>query len=210
MSTIYRLRSQKVITNILGPVPNETISPALVVWARKDPKDSFLAFIALSKIISDEPLSVFIDDLCSQLVMKRSDQEQVKINDLYREFFSSAGCVINFSSEIYAAKFPDSIFPVLVELGRQVPISEFKRCLPKIKRSDFAKLNIGEIFHLLLELLLFEQVKERCNLLLVGHFSQAIVACHRRISQNPLSAIALPRLNNRKEIDHYKQKLLST
>ena len=208
MPIFSKLRSRKIITDILGPIPTETIRPALVVWARKDPKDSFLAFIALSKTLSDEPLAVFIDDLCPQLVIKRTEQEQTKMNGRYREFFNSAGCVVNFSSEMYATKFPDGIFPVLIELGRQVPINEFKRCLPKIKRQDFNQLKIDEVFHLLLELLLFEQVKERCNLLLVGHFSQAIVVCHQKTSQNPLSAIAIPRLNNRKEIGDYKRRLV--
>ena len=130
------------------------------------------------------------------------------MNERYREFFSSAGCVVRFGSEIYAEKFPNSIFPALVELGRQVSISEFKHCLPKIKKQDFNLLAINEIFHLLLELLLFEQVKERCNLLLVGHFSQAVAICHRKISQNPLSVITVPRLNSKEDIEDYKRRLI--
>lgn len=208
ISTISKLRSRKIITNVLGPSPDGIIRPALVVWARKEPKNSFFAFIALSKAISNEPLAVFVDDLCPQLVMKRTEQEQANISEQYREFFNSAGCAVRFSSEIYATKFSDSIFPALIELGRQVPVNEFKRCLPKIKRQDFNQLTLTEVFHLLLELLLLEQVKERCNLLLVGHFSQAIVVCHRKTSQNPLSAIAVPKLNGREEIDDYKQKLV--
>lgn len=210
VSMISKLRSRKMITNVLGPLPTETIRPALVVWARKEPKDSFHAFIALSEMLSNEPLEVFVDDLCSQLVTGRTQQEQAIINEQYCEFFSSAGCVVRFSSGIYATKFPDSIFPVLIELGRQVPVNEFKRCLPKIKRQNINQLTLAEVFHLLLELLLLEQVKERCNLLLVGHFSQAIVVCHRKISQNPISAISVPRLSDREEINNYKQKLITS
>lgn len=208
ISIISKLKSLKIITNVIGLFPTEMIRPALVVWARKEPKDSFRAFIALSETLSNEPLAVFVDDLCSQLVTGRTQQEQASMSEQYHEFFSSAGCVVRFSSEIYATKFPNSVFPALIELGRQVPVNEFKRCLPKIKRQCINQLTLAEIFHLLLELLLLEQVKERCNLLLVGHFSQAIVVCHRKTSQNPLSAIAVPKLNGREEIDEYKQKLV--
>lgn len=206
ISIISELKSRGLITNILGSVPSK-IQPALVVWARKEPKDSFLAFIALSKVLTNEPLVVFVDDLCSQLVMGRTGQDQAKINERYRKFFEATGCMVKFSSEIYAKKFSSGIFPFLIELGRQVPVSEFKRCLPENKRQAFSKVTLNEILHLLLELLLIEQATEECNLLLVGHFSQAIVVCHRKTSQNPISAIAVPRLNNREEIDDYKRNL---
>lgn len=207
ISIVSKLRSRKMITNVLGAVPIEMIRSALVVWARKEPKDSFLAFTALSRALTSEPLMVFVDDLCSQLVTGRTQQNQSEVNERYREFFGNEGCTVKFSSEIYATKFSTGIFQFLIELGRQVPVSEFKRCLPENKRQAFNKITLDEILHLLLELLLLEQVKEECNLLLVGHFSQAIVVCHRKTSQNPLSAIAVPRLNNKEEIDGYIRKL---
>ena len=72
---------------------------------------------------------VFVDDICTQLVMRRTQQEQVRMNEQYRDFFGSAGCIVKFSNEIYATKFSAGIFPALIELGRQVPIGEFNRCL---------------------------------------------------------------------------------
>ncbi len=129
------------------------------------------------------------------------------MNERYREFFKSAGCMVKFSSEIYDNEFSAGVFPFLIELGRHVPVSEFKRCLPENKRRDFNKLTFDEILHLLLELSLLEQVAKERNLLLVGHFSQAIVVCHRKTSQNPISAIAIPRLSSREEIDDYKRKI---
>jgi hypothetical protein len=157
-------------------------------------------------MLTSKSLVVFVDDLCSRLVTKRTQQDQEKMNNRYREFFETVGCMMRFSSEIYTTKFSTDVFPLLLRVGQRVPFSEFKRCLPKNKRNNLDNLTLDEVLHLLLELLLLEQVKEKCNLLLVGHFSQAIVVCHRKISQNPLSAIAVPRLNSRKEIDEYMRK----
>lgn len=206
ISIISELKQRGLVTNVLGSIPSK-IRPALAVWARKEPKDSFLAFVALSEAITNEPLAVFVDDLCSQLVMERTQKDQAEMNERYREFFKSAGCIVKFSSEIYANEFSASVFPFLIELGRHVPVSEFRRCLPENKRQDFNKLTLDEILHLLLELSLLERVAKECNLLLVGHFSQAIVVCHRKTSQNPISAIAIPRLNSREEINDYKRKI---
>lgn len=206
ISIISKLKSRRLVTNVIGSIPSK-IRPALAVWARKEPKDAFLAFVALSEAISNEPISVFVDDLCSRLVMERTQHDQAKMNERYREFFKAAGCIVKFSSEIYANEFSTGVFPLLIELGRNVPVNEFKRCLPKDKRRNFNELTLDEILHLLLELLLLERVAKECNLLLVGHFSQAIVVCHRKTSQNPISAIAVPRLNSREEIDDYKRKI---
>lgn len=206
ISIISKLKSHGLITNVLGSIPSK-IRPALAIWARKEPKDAFLAFVALSEAITNEPLTVFVDDLCSQLVMERTQNDQAKMNERYREFFKAAGCVAKFSSEIYGNEFSTSVFPLLIELGRHVPVSEFKRCLPKDKRRNFNELTLDEILHLLLELSLLERIAKECNLLLVGHFSQAIVVCHRKTSQNPISAIAIPRLNSKEEIDDYKRKI---
>lgn len=168
-SIISELKIRRLITNLLGSIPSK-IRPALAVLARKKPKDSFLAFVALSEAITNEPLVVFVDDLCSQLVMERTQ----------------------------------------IELGRHVPVSEFRRCLPENKRQDFNELTLDKILHLLLELSLLKQVTKECNLLLVGHFSQAIVVCHRKTSQNPISAVSIPRLNSREEIDDYKRRIANT
>lgn len=205
-SIISEFKTRRLVTNVLGSIPSK-IKPALAVWARKEPKDSFLAFVALSEAITKEPLAVFIDDLCSQLVMERTQKDQAEMNERYREFFKAAGCMVKFSSEIYANEFSSSVFPSLIELGRHVPVSECRRCLPENKRRDFNKLTLDEILHLLLELSLLERVAKECNLLLVGHYSQAIVVCHRKTSQNPISAIAIPRLNSKEEIDDYKRKI---
>lgn len=206
ISIISEFKQRGLVTNVLGSIPSK-IRPALAVWARKEPKDAFLAFVALSEAITNEPLTVFVDDLCSQLVMKRTQKDQAEMNERYRKFFKAAGCIVKFSSEIYANEFLAGIFPLLIGLGRHVPVSEFKRCLPENKRRDFKKLTLDEILHLLLELSLLERVAKECNLLLVGHFSQAIVVCHRKTSQNPISAIAVPRLSSGEEIDDYKRKI---
>jgi len=206
--SISELKSRRIVTNIIGPFPTKAPRPALVVWARKEPKDSFLAFISLSRALSNEPLGVFVDDLCSQIITKRTLSEQQSMNERYSDFFVSRGCALTFSSEIYSAKFSTGIFSSLVRLGRQIPVNEFKRCLPEPKRRNFSTLTLGETIHLLLELLLLEQVKKKYNLLLVGHFSQAIVVCHRKTSPAPLSALAIPKLNSKEEIDAYVQKLL--
>lgn len=209
MSIIYTLKSQGLVTNILGSIP-QIVRPAFAVWARKEPKNPFQAFIALSRVISSEPLTVFVDDLCSQLVMKRSRIEQIKINELYSNYFNDSGCVVYFSSELYGNIFDAEIFPLFLESGRRVSVNEFKRCLPESKRRALNNLTLDEILHLLLELSLLEKVAKKCNLLLVGHFSQAIIVCHRKTSNNPISGIAIPKLNNVEEINEYKQKLQNT
>jgi hypothetical protein len=198
------LLGEGLITGIIGDLPpEERIRPALVVWARSPPKKAFRAFVLLAKRTSEHPLRVYVDDVCSRAVMKRSVDEQSSFNEEYRRFFEGSGVVLNFSSSIYGGQEEQDILPQVVEMAERVSLAEFVHCLPEKKRAHLEQFSFAETLHMLLELLLFERVKEECNILLSGKFSQSIVLSHRHISKDPLAAVILPKLSNEDELTKY-------
>ncbi len=202
-SIITSFLESKLITNIIGTIPNSKIQPALVVWARKDPKYQFRALVALAQAITSHPLTVYVDDVCSQTIMGRTFREQEIFNNKYIEFFCELGCTVKLSSAIYKTCHSMSQMSFLMDIGHRISVAEFMRCLPEAKRLNLDHLYLGEIMHLLLELMLFEFVGKESNLLIVGHFSQAIIASHRNISNNPLTAIVTPKFKDRSEVNVY-------
>ncbi|MFC1622459.1 hypothetical protein ACFL1Y_00475 [Patescibacteria group bacterium] len=201
-SIITSLEKHGLITNVIGEI-SYPIHPALVVWARKEPKYQFRALIALAQTITPYPLSVYVDDVCTQVIVQRSYNEQEIFNKKYIEFFQEHGCVVKLSSVIYKNQFGVNKMPLIINIGQKTSITEFFRCLPKKKQIHFDQLHLDEIMHMLLELLFFEQVSDQSNLLIVGNFSQAIVLSHRNISNNPLAAIVTPKFNNQSDVNNY-------
>jgi len=206
---IDTLKQQGLITDTIGSLPNNEIKPAFVVWARSEPKESFRGFIALSKYITTTPLTVYVDDVFSILVTKRGSAGQAQMNEKYTKFFESRGCIVKFSSVLYSEEFSDNVFPAICDLGRRTLFGEFIRCLPEDKRQDLTGLFLDETLHSLFELFLLERVATECNLLLVGHFCQAIVFYHRKTSSKYLPAMAIPRLGEDVSIEDYEKKLLN-
>lgn len=200
------LLSRGIIAKIIGDIPNEKFSLAMVVQARSKPKHPFNAFIALSKILSEKPLTVYVDNLYSQIFFKRSRNQQFVIDEEYRQYFSSFGCEVFFSKEIFEHNNL-SLFPCLVDFASQVPIGELFGCLPAEKRLGLEKLKLDEVIHLLLEMILIEEVKKHQDVLLVGHGSQAIIATHRNVIKKPLPAIVVPRFLNVRDVDDYIKRI---
>lgn len=196
------LRVKGLIIGTIG-VPPSQVLPALVVWARKEPKYEFRALVALARTLSLEPPVVFVDDTCSRVITERTLDQQESLNKEYVEFFLEQGCEVKLSSMIYDSLFGCEKMAAIMNVGKKVSLAEFMRCLPEKKRLGLTGLRLGETLHTLLELLLFEQVSKERNLLVIGQFSQAIVATHRNVSSNPLAAVVAPRLNSRHEVDAY-------
>jgi hypothetical protein len=201
--SIILFQKHGLITNVMGTIPFPDIRTALVIWARKEPKYHFRALIAIAQELTKHEVNIYVDDVCSQIITGRSRDEQEILNNKFVDFFCKQGCVVKLSSAIYETKWGTELFNSVLNLGRKISVAEFLRCLPEAKRTKLDKLHLGEVLHTLFELLLFEQVSIESNLLVVGQFSQAIVASHRNISSNPLSAIVIPKLNNCDEVDKY-------
>ncbi|TCP70592.1 hypothetical protein [Baia soyae] len=206
MNSIQILMEKGFILKVIGDL-REPLNPALVVWARHQPKQLFRCHVALSRAITSNPLQVYVDDVCAALVTRRSIYDQAQINKHYQEFFSSLGCHVVFSSDLFNERYDNQLFSALMLLGRTVPFNEFSHCLPEKKRRQLHDLHFGEVMHALCELLLFEHVKEQANVLLIGQFSQAIIAMHRNISKKPLSGIVFQKFIQEQCIEDYLEGL---
>ena len=202
-SVIESLRRNGLIVDVIGVPPTQQILPAMVVWARKEPKYEFQALVALARVLSLKPPVIFVDDTCSRIIAQRFLGEQESVNEKYIAFFRGQGCEVRLSSVLYDSLFGSEKLSALMEIGKKISLAEFVRCLPEKKRFGLAGLHLSETLHALLELLLFEQVSNERNLLIIGQFSKAIVATHRNVSGNPLAAVVVPRLNGRHEVDEY-------
>ncbi|MGB9615299.1 MAG: hypothetical protein ACPL3B_07345, partial [Fervidobacterium sp.] len=135
MEIIDRLLAEGLVLKIMGNVtPGSRL--ALVTWARNKPKDAFRAIVSLSKILSQYPLLVFVDDLCTRIFTQRNKQEQEFFNRQYYKFFTQRSCKVTFTSQLYSNMVIDSLFGQLMELGCKVPVMEFIRCLPENKRNN--------------------------------------------------------------------------
>ena len=201
-SVIDALRREGLVIDTIG-VPTKQTLPALVVWARKEPKYEFRALVALARTLSPEPPVVFVDDTCSRVITERSSTQQESLNGRYVDFFMGQGCEVRLSSSIYDALFGSDKMSAIMEIGMKIPLAEFIRCLPEKKRLGLTELHLGETLHALFELLLFEHVSKERNLLVIGQFSQAIVSTHRNVSDSPLAAVVVPRFNSHHEVDAY-------
>lgn len=194
MTVVNDLRDRGLIADTLGTPPDNELHPGLIVWARKPPKDPFLAFIALAQKISTIPLAVFVDDLCARAVMERTEEDQRELNTLYRRFFEDRGCVVRFSSELYAMEVRE-MFSSLLSLGNKVSFGEFFHCLPSEKRESFSLLRMDEMFHMLFELRLLMEAQKTANVFLAGEFSRAILAAYHHVGKGAAAAIMVPRLS---------------
>lgn len=200
--SVNALQRSGLVIDTIG-AQSAQILPAIVVWARKGPKYEFHALVALARSLSSEPPVVFVDDTCSRIITERPLDQQELLNGRYVEFFQERGCEVRLSSSIYDVMFGSQKMAAVMDIGRKIPLAEFMRCLPEKKRFGLTELHLGETLHALFELLLFEQVRKERNLLVIGQFSQAIVATHRNISSNPLAAVVAPRFSSRHEVDVY-------
>lgn len=196
-----------LIQEVLGPIPTGLIRPAIVVWARTTPKDQFRAMIHLARHLSPVPLHVYVDDVCSAAILRRTADAQAAVNEQYRGYFKTRGCAVSFSSELHCSAPGKQVTPSLLKLGAMVTVSEFLNGLPAGKRAGLATLDMSEMLHMLLELQLYEVARDECNLALIGRFSRAIGVLHRQITSCPLPFIVLPTLQAGAEVETYIQRL---
>src|SRR3989344_1950792 len=199
VSDLQSYQEKKLITKLVGNITEYSDrKTALAIQARSAPKDAFIALANLSYQISPHKLIVFIDDLYSQVFLRRSRKEQIQINNQYEKFFKKLNCVTKFSSNLYEIHFKGKILKEILKIAEKITLREFIGCLPLQKRLQLENLTLDEILHALMELLLFEVILEsRINTLIIGQMSEAILALHRNIeSGNRLSAIVTPKFNS--------------
>lgn len=194
MDRVRELINRGIVSSVIGSVPQEP-RLALVVWARKPPKPPFAGLVSVAKAISRRKLSVYVDDVCSMFVTGKSDREQREMNRLYSNYFGDLGCDVAFSSILYGG-CENGVLSRLLAVGSKVTAGEFKQCLPEDKRIRLESLTADELLHALFELTLLDRVASERDSVLVGQFSQAILAAHRNVCASPLSAIVLSRIDD--------------
>jgi len=193
------LIEQGAVSRIIGKLPTSP-SLAMVLWAHNPPGIGFDAHIELSKYLADKEPCIIVDDVFPKTYFKRSSQEQMRVNRTYSNFFLSRGCNLTFSSEIYSGKLQDGCLSPILEITEKLSLKEFLRALPESKMNNFSNLSMIELLHILNELYLLELMKERANLLIIPHFSQAIAVIHRNISQKPMSVVVTPTFGGNKDV----------
>lgn len=192
--SVDKLIDSGLVVAQMGKLPKGELAPALVAWGRNPPKDVFRATVALAGAISGQPLEVVVDDELTKALLNRSVEEQRAINYGYEQFFSGTNARLHFSSEIYSETGIPNI--ELLKLSRRVSLRDFVASLPEEKRHDFMKLDLREPFHALSELYLIDWIgRHGANTLIVGQFSEAMVAMYRNVfGRNAMPAIVTPTL----------------
>jgi hypothetical protein len=207
--TLDKLRARGLVAGTIGEISPQA-KLAFNVWARKAPKRPFLAFTALAQTLSEQPMIVYVNDALSMVAAGRTIKDQSLLNDQYRDFFNREGCAVEFSSDIYSTNLKDGLLASILEIGNRMSVNEFIRCLPRERRANYSQCSLADCLHALLELTLMEHIGRKCDTLLIGHFSQAIVASHRNLSRNPLAAVVLPKLTTEESVNRYIRSLTST
>ncbi len=200
--SIQELHKTQHIASTIGDLP-KALRPAIVIWAKHMPRHDNLPLIEVAQRVSERPVQVYVDDIAAKLFCKRNAADQEKYNHAYREFFESKNCAVTFSSELYKELYRDNLLMELLQFAKRVSVSRFLRSLPEKKLDNFEALDSSEIMNLLLEVFLFEHVTKTSNVIVVRHFTQAVIMSHRQISLKPLSAIVLPTFSTNQDIDTY-------
>jgi hypothetical protein len=204
---IDNLIKNKFIEKVIGDIPID-LNLGFVVQARSLPKYPFKAFVELSRVLSKKSLCVFVDNLYSQTFLKRTDKEQEILDKEYQIFFKSLGCKIIFSKDIFFKKYSGHLLDSFLKIGKKISYCDFSQCLPEEKRNNILNLGVEEIFHTLIELLLFKYISNECNTLMIGYTSQAIINLYRNIESNEkLSAIITPKFSSNKDVGNYIKRI---
>lgn len=205
LPSIPKLIDEGLVNHTIGAAPASP-DPVIVIWGKHPPRHDNLPLITLATIASGKRPVIYLDDVASRVFCHRTAEEQQSYNDLYRKFSARQGCVLRCSSEIYDEQFGKDIVPALFELAERTSISRFMRCLPEKKTATFDTLPASEIMNMLLELLLFERVARKHNVLVARHFTQGIILSHHKISPSPLPALVVPVFEDGEAIDAYVHK----
>lgn len=178
-----------LISSILGTVPNEP-RIALAIWANKPPQPNLRILIALARELAPHNTCVFVDDLCPRIVHpRRTDLQQIRLNKLYSQFFSSYGSEVSFSSVIYQRSHEERFLSSLMALASKVTINEFRHILPPSKKTAFPAICLKDLFHFLLHLRFLDSISKICDTLAVFDDKIKIAALHRKTNESPLAAI---------------------
>ena len=188
---ITEMAQKGLISSTLGTVPSEP-RIALAIWANKPPKPNLRILIVLARELAPHNICVFVDDLCPRIVHpNRTDMQQIYLNELYRQFFSSHGFEASFSSAIYQQAHDRNLLSSLIKLASKVTINELRHILPSSKRKTFPNIRLEDLFHSLLHLKLLDSISIICDTLLVFEDKVKIAALHRKTTESPLATILI-------------------
>ncbi len=198
---------EEIIDKVIGKI-TEPFTPCFVAQARSAPKFQFNCFIELSRVLSNNPLQVYIDNLFSQNFLQRSGREQSFVDRQYVNFFRKRNCDIYFTKKIF--KNQEEFIDSLIRKSSEVTYFNFLQNLP-IAKEDELNLGLQEIFHTTMELCLFDYLRSKYinPVLLVGHTSQAIAILDRKTNPIKTNFIVTSLLKDEKMSLKFLEKLTS-
>lgn len=195
-----RLLETGIAVRIFGDLPGD-IRAALPLWALKGPKPQLVPFVKLAEVLG-HPLVVLVDDSCARGFTKRTEEEQLGINQLYLDFFSPFGCEVKFSSDF--SEIPEVI---LEKMDSLVSIQGLIHAFPEKKRGGLSEVSCAELMHAVLELSMLGAASAYANTLLMGKFSARMAGLYRKVQPKPLPVILTPRFKDESHVLSYCSQL---
>lgn len=194
---MVELIARGVVSSVLGDCNGQqSLTVALVLWAHRPPGRGFDAHIALGRLISREPITVFVDDELPGHVFNRSKRAQSAVNATYVAFFEARNCRVVFSSSLRT----HGSFQHLLYMAGRLPLAVFLQMLPARKQQMLGSLTVTELVHALTQLALFDLSSTRANVVIVPRFAQAMASTHRKISKTPLVAVVTPAFRDIRDV----------
>ena len=192
------LKEKGVICEIKESV-KENAQLATICWARSDPKLVFSFMNKLSRCISLQKFILLIDDICPKILYGRTDAEQWKINQKYLNMFSD--CKIYFSSDIYREVLSENFMKEFIGMMKKINLNYYNDFLPKKKKANFERINLGEFMHTFCELYLLAYGEKylKIDTMIFGKFSQNIIFMSKKLinKESAMSYIIIPRLSEK-------------
>ncbi len=188
------------IKGFMGPISVEHPF-GIVLWANRPPGPGFLMHSVLSEICTYRKPSIFVDDYLPMAVFGRSAIEQEELN---REFFSAISGLYSSVHLMSAAMTSSEYLRGVIAMLERITFREFVKCLPEKKTvSGQTTIPVSECLHTSAELFAFEQARlVGTQAIIIPQFAQAIVALHRNISSDPLSAIVTASFTVKTDFEH--------
>jgi hypothetical protein len=188
------MQSGKIV-GVMGN-PQDSDSFSFATWTRKPPGDYLLNYVHVSNTINpSEKLLVLVDDVLSMAMFNRGQNEQDAYNSDYANFFESTQKArILFSSDLLSKT---NYSELLVANGRKVSLRDFIALLPESKRVEVQPLDLAEVINTLHNLIIIDILSTCSDTFIGGTGTMALIASHRNISNDPISAIFLPMIDHR-------------
>lgn len=185
----HRLKVDDNIEAPFGLPETEIKTVGLNVWARSVPKQAvFNRYIELAGQLG-LGLNVYVDDLCSQATLARTNDAQSEINKQYASYFEHTAESVVFSSDVLS----NFALGEFITIANKVSVQGFeKNVLPEKKRA-LSDAKLSEIGHAVLQIAFLGEIARRESLLLCGQFSLGVMYTAKDVYDNFPKVITLPR-----------------